>query len=131
MEYIKSAQPYNSDGDIVFVIESNDEIVGLIGFQSINMYRRKAELGYWISPEHENRGIMSRAVADLLKVGFMEYKFNRIEIKCAVENKKSSAIALKFGFTLEGIERDGELLSDGKYADMAVYSLLLREYLGK
>lgn len=36
-------------------------------------------------------------------------------------------VLLCLGFTLEGIEREGELLVDGRYADINVYSILKRE----
>lgn len=31
------------------------------------------------------------------------------------------------GFTLEGVEREGELMADGQYVDLNVYSILKRE----
>lgn len=127
--YIKSTSAYTLNGNIVYVILYKGEIIGLIGYEEINYYRRKAELGYWIFPEFEGLGFMSMAVKIALNIGFSKYEFNRIEIKCAVGNFRSIAIAKKFGFTLEGIERDGELLSTGKYVDVYVYSLLLREYI--
>lgn len=128
INYIESTRSYNKNGDVVFVINFEGKIAGLIGYEAINIYRRKAELGYWIFPQYEGRGIMSSAVKEMLYLGFIEYKFNRIEIKCALKNIRSASIATKFNFKLEGIERDGELLSSGVYTDVLVYSLLYREY---
>lgn len=127
-DYIKTTNQYKRGGDIVCVIEYNNVIVGLIGYESINIYRNKAELGYWLSPEYENRGIMTTAVFNMLKMGFNEFNFNRIEIKCALDNIRSYSIAEKFLFNLEGIERDGEKLSNGEYTDVRVYSMLKRDY---
>lgn len=127
-DYIKTTSQYKKDGDIVCVIEFNKIIVGLIGYEAINVYRRKAELGYWLSPEYENRGIMTIAVLIMLKRGFYELNFNRIEIKCAVNNIKSISIAEKYLFNFEGIERDGEKLSNGEFTDVRVYSMLKREF---
>ena len=42
-------------------------------------------------------------------------------------NQPSNAIPQRLGFTLEGTERDGELLSSGEYMDINVYSLLRKE----
>lgn len=128
VDYIKSTSLYKNDGDIVYVIEYDSILIGLIGFESINTYRRKAELGYWISTKFEGKGIMSYSVKKMLKIGFELFKFHRIEIKCAVGNNRSSAIAKNCHFILEGIERDGELLSNGKYVDVQVYSLLSMDY---
>lgn len=52
---------------------------------------------------------------------------NRIQIKCAVGNRPSNAIPLRLGFKFEGIEREGELLASGYYADINVYSILKKE----
>ena len=60
----------------------------------------------------------------LCDFAFNEQGFNRIEIKCAVKNKSSSNIPKKLGFKFEGIERDGELLSENIYTDLEVYSKL-------
>mgnify|MGYP001050637725 CR=1 FL=1 len=49
---------------------------------------------------------------------------NRIQIKCALGNRPSSIIPKRAGFQLEGIERAGELLSDGCFADLEAYSML-------
>lgn len=54
---------------------------------------------------------------------------NRVQIKVAIDNKKSRKIPEKLGFQIEGIEREGELLVDNVYTDIAVYSLLKKEYL--
>jgi ribosomal-protein-serine acetyltransferase len=53
---------------------------------------------------------------------------NRIQIRCGTMNLSSRKIPERLGFMLEGIERDGELLSNGIYTDLAVYSLLKKEW---
>jgi len=53
---------------------------------------------------------------------------NRIQIKCASGNIPSKKIPQRLGFSLEGIERDGELLSDGKFTDLEVYSMLKKDF---
>ena len=48
---------------------------------------------------------------------------HRIQLKAATKNFKSQAVAKRLGFTVEGIERDGELHSHG-FVDLKVFSLL-------
>lgn len=55
---------------------------------------------------------------------FGELDINRIQIKCAVGNISGKKIPRRLGFTPEGIERDGELLSNGKFTDIEVYGKL-------
>lgn len=129
LNYIKSVSPYNSDGDKVYTILYNEKIVGLIDIENIHICNNKAEIGYWLSPEYQGKGIMRKSVMSLMHYAFTHLEFNRIQIKCAVANHKSNNIPLKIGFKHEGIEREGELLSSGKYTDLNVYSMLKHEFI--
>lgn len=111
-----------------FSIYHEDRFVGLIGFKDSDFTNKKVEIGYWLSQYEQGKGIVTCAVKELLKYGFETLGFNRVQIRVAVANTKSRRIPERLGFTLEGIERDGELLVDNKYTDLATYSLLKREY---
>ena len=87
----------------------------------------RTEIGYWLLPEFRGKGVITRAVHYLCQWAFFEKDFNRIQVRCAVGNQPSNAIPQRLGFTLEGTERDGELLSSGEYTDINVYSLLRKE----
>lgn len=115
-------------GQIVFTIYDNDKFVGLIGFHNLHNANRKAEIGYWLSEKAQGKGIITQAVKELLMMAFTEVNLNSIRILAAVDNLKSRRIPEKLGFTLEGITRDGELLVDNKFTDIAVYSLLKKEF---
>lgn len=115
-------------GDKVFTIRECDQFIGLIGFKSTDKENCKTEIGYWLSQYHQGRGIMSRAVKQLCQYAFEDQGINRIQIKCAVGNIPSSNIPKRLGFKFEGIEREGELFTDGSFADLEVYSLLKKEY---
>lgn len=111
-----------------FTIYEHEEFIGLVGFKDNDTLNQKIEIGYWLSEKAQGRGIMTAAVATLLDLAFTTLGLNRVQIKVAVANKKSSRIPERLGFSLEGIERDGELLVDGVFTDLAIYSLLRREY---
>lgn len=64
----------------------------------------------------------------LLQLAFEKLNINRVQIRCAVGNSASSNIPKCLGFIFEGIEREGELLSTGKYSDLEVYNLLKTDY---
>lgn len=115
-------------GQIVFTIYDNDKFIGLIGFHNLDNANRKAEIGYWLSEKAQGKGIITQAVKELLMMAFTELNLNSIRILAAVDNLKSRRIPEKLGFTLEGITRDGELLVDNKFTDIAVYSLLKKEF---
>ncbi|MDR1678383.1 MAG: GNAT family N-acetyltransferase [Prevotellaceae bacterium] len=113
--------------EYVFTIRYENQFAGLIGFKSTDKQNKKTEIGYWLSEDFQGKGIVSKSVEKLCDIAFDEWDMNRIQIKCAVGNEKSKAIPRRLGFTFEGIERDGELLSGNIFADIETYSKLKRE----
>jgi ribosomal-protein-serine acetyltransferase len=110
--------------EYIFTIRKGDKFAGLIGFKDTDVQNHKTEIGYWLSEKHQKQGIATRAVEKLCQFAFDNLKINRVQIKCAVGNIPSKNIPKRLGFQLEGIERQGELLSDGTYTDLEVYSKL-------
>lgn len=118
--------PYE-ERDIVYMIEKGKSICGLIGFHFSDRANHRTEIGYWLLPEYRGKGLVTRAVHHLCLLAFFEKGFNRIQIRCAVGNAASNAIPQRLGFKLEGTERDGELLINGEYTDINVYSILKKD----
>ncbi|PXV63863.1 ribosomal-protein-serine acetyltransferase [Dysgonomonas alginatilytica] len=114
--------------EVQYSIYDSDKFIGRIGFNHMDPLNHKAEIGYWIIEEAQGKGIITRSVKELLMLGFTELNLNKIVIRAAIGNTKSRNIPEKLGFTQEGIERDGELLVDNKYTDLAVYGLLKKEF---
>lgn len=110
--------------EYIFTIRNKNEFIGLIGFKSTDKLIRKTEIGYWISEEYQKQGIMTKSVSKLCDFAFNEQGINRIQIKCAVGNEPSKNIPKRLKFKFEGIERDGELLSNKNFTDLEVYSKL-------
>ncbi|MBV1923358.1 MAG: GNAT family N-acetyltransferase [Flavobacteriaceae bacterium] len=110
--------------EYTFTIRKQNQFIGLIGLKDSDKTNRITEIGYWLSEKFQKQGIVTKSVEKLCDFAFKEQRFNRIEIKCAVENKPSSNIPKKLGFKFEGIERDGELLSENIYTDLEIYSKL-------
>ncbi|WP_029903988.1 GNAT family N-acetyltransferase [Prevotella sp. 10(H)] len=116
--------------DQQFTIYYQEKFVGLVGFKDTDNANKKIEIGYWLSQYAQGKGIMVHSVLKLIQHAFSEMDMNRIQIRVAVGNHKSRRIPEKLGFQFEGVERDGELLVDNVYTDIAVYSLLKREFKG-
>ncbi len=113
--------------ELVFVIHYNQKFVGLIGFKSTDRINKKTEIGYWLSEAYQKRGIVSESLKALIDFAFNKLDLNRIQIKCAAGNIPSKNIPKRLEFKFEGIEREGEILSDGEFADLEIYSLLKRK----
>jgi len=124
-KYIRSivtAPPESRDR--TFIIRYEGLFAGLIGLKTIDRVNRKTEIGYWLSEKYQQKGIMTASVKALVDFAFRELHLHRIQIKCGTGNIRSKKIPQRLHFQLEGIERDGELLSDGRFTDLETYSLL-------
>jgi ribosomal-protein-serine acetyltransferase len=116
-----------SDNAVAFGIWYRHELVGVISFNVIDKANRFAIIGYWLAEKFQGHGIITKACAKLIEDALITRKLNRVEIHCAVENKKSRAIPERLGFAFEGILRQKEFIYD-HYKDLAVYGLLGQEY---
>ncbi len=99
------------------------QLIGLVGFNWIDRANRCGHVGYWLAKEATGHGLMTRAVATLLTHGFGPMKLHRAELRAAVRNRASRAVAERLGFRHEGTLRQAEHLY-GRYVDHAVYGLL-------
>lgn len=114
--------------DEVFSIWYNGDFAGLIGFKDTDWINHKTEIGYWIGEKMQGMGIVTACVHKLIRYAFQKLKLNRVQIKVAVGNHKSSAIPKRLGFQFEGTERAGEL-HQYKYLDLEIYSFLKHDEL--
>lgn len=89
----------------------------------IDPYTGTAQLGYWISAEQEGRGIVRRAcralISDLASDGIA-----RVEIRTAVNNRRSIRVAESLGFLREGTLRSALPVGSERH-DVAVFGLVL------
>jgi ribosomal-protein-serine acetyltransferase len=110
--------------EYVFTIRYNGQFAGIVGFKDTDKANKKTEIGYWLSEKFQKKGIMTNSVDTLCNFAFKILNINRVQIKCAVENLPSSNIPKRLNFKLEGVERDGELLSGNIFVDLEIYSKL-------
>ena len=105
----------------------DEEIRGAISLHRIDARHRSSSVGYWLDAAVEGRGIMTRACRALVTEGFQTYGLHRIEIRCALGNHRSCAIAQRLGFVEEGVLREAEWLYD-HWVDLRVFSMLEQDW---
>jgi len=120
------SKPENKD--IIYSIWYDEKFAGLIGFKETDYANRKTEIGYWLSEQMQGKGIITSCAKKLVNFAFNKMKLNRVQIKVAIQNKKSKAIPERLGFRVEGIEREGEWLHN-RYLDLRVFSMLKKHWL--
>jgi ribosomal-protein-serine acetyltransferase len=104
-------------------------LAGGIGMR-IDTLSNHGEIGYWLGVAAEGRGLVTRACARFIDHGFGELGLHRIAIRAGVANERSRAVAVRLGFTEEGVLREEERSAAGVYHDLVAYGLLDREWHG-
>lgn len=64
-----------------------------------------AEIGYWTAPEHRRLGYTAEAAVAVARWAFLGLGVQRLEWLAEVGNVASRAVAVKAGFTIEGLLR--------------------------
>ncbi|MBZ0291472.1 MAG: GNAT family N-acetyltransferase [Anaerolineae bacterium] len=95
-------------------------LVGVVSFNYINWKRGRTELGYWLGEAYQGRGLMTMACRAMIDCAFRKLDLKRVEIRCAVSNSKSRAVAERLGFVEEGVSVQFEWMND-RYVDAVVY----------
>lgn len=111
-----------------YLIFENMRLCGMVGVVREDKSNRTMEIGYWLDKSVNGRGVMTRAVEKVQDLAFEIGGANRVEIRCATENKASRAIPERLNFKLDGILRQAEILPGGIVHDIVVYSKLKSEW---
>jgi ribosomal-protein-serine acetyltransferase len=108
---------------------SNNTLAGVCSYHTIDWANRRTSVGYWLAASHQRKGLMTRAVRALTTHAFASLQLNRLEIRAAVDNKRSRSIPERLGYKYEGQCRQAEWLYD-HFVDHAVYGLVASEWRG-
>jgi len=107
----------------IFAIEVNGEACGSIGLHlQPDIYRKNAELGYWLARPYHGRGIMTGAVNQMVKYGFDTFAIDRIYARPFGNNPASKRVLEKAGFNLEA-QLSKTLLKNGEMLDELIYAV--------
>ena len=100
-------------------------LVGGVMFVEFSAAAGTCEIGCWLEPAAEGRGLITAACRMLLTYAFEERGLHRAEWRCRADNVRSSAVAERLGMTLEGVLREAWKVGDTFY-DKQVWSILAR-----
>jgi ribosomal-protein-serine acetyltransferase len=114
-------------GYAIFDAEA-DKFLGGVGLNQPSQIHKLYNLGYWVRPSAQKRGVASRATRLLAQTAFEDLaELNRIEILAAVENTASRKAAEKAGARQEGILRK-RLNVGGRIHDAAIFSFIREDF---
>jgi [ribosomal protein S5]-alanine N-acetyltransferase len=112
------------------VLKENQEFIGTVGLNNLNLPNKRAEIGYEIHPDYWRKGFTSEAVKEVLRYSFEELGLYRIGAVTYPENIASSTLLKKLGFKQEGLLR-GYIYQKNRSNDVFIFSLLRTEWKGK
>lgn len=107
-----------------FAIVINNEAVGGVALViQQDIYRKNAEIGYWLSEEYWGCGVMTEVVKQVVAHGFQHLGVHRIYAGIFEYNKPSAQVLLKAGFRHEATLKEA-VFKNGQFHDDLVYSIL-------
>lgn len=101
----------------VFAIEYCGELCGVIGLILLeDVYKKSAEIGYWLGEPYWNKGIATKAVELITDYGFRELNIVRIHTGIFEYNVASMKVIEKNGYLKECVSRRA-IFKNGKIWD--------------
>jgi RimJ/RimL family protein N-acetyltransferase len=107
------------------VLDRSDSLLGAVTFGLADAELATGSVGYWLGSDARGRGLASRAVATGSRVAVERLGWHRIELRHAVENERSCAVARRCGYRLEGTLRDAMRYPvDARWSDEHLHARL-------
>ena len=116
---------FSSGKGIVWAIATLQQpfVIGTCGFETIDHYDKRAEIGFDLSPDYWGQGLMKEALSAVIEHGFTEMGLNRIQAYVHIENDRSVKLLKSYGFVVEGVLRNYRWFK-GNFTDWVLLSFL-------
>ena len=111
-------------------LKSEGRVVGTIGYMWYQEEHSSAEVGYSLARDQWNQGLMTEALAAVIRHSFETLHLNRVEAQHELTNPASGEVMKKCGMQYEGTLRE-RLRNKGRYVDVALYAILRSEYAAR
>lgn len=119
-----------ADGARIYGLWRNGTLIGGVMFVTFDAAWGTCEVGCWLEPGAEGRGVITAAVCSLLEWAFTERGIVRAEWRCRVDNARSVAVAERLRMHSDGVLRSAWKYDGNRY-DKAVFSILNTEWPGE
>ncbi|WP_293743904.1 GNAT family N-acetyltransferase [uncultured Pedobacter sp.] len=87
-------------------------LLGGIGLNYLNKSDQKAEIGFWLLPEHWGKGIVKEVANPICNYAFENLGLRKIEAMVEIENENSKKVLRKIGFDYQETLKDYEIKND-------------------
>lgn len=118
IEFATKADPVQ-----IFAIDIDGQAIGAIGiYPQDDIFRKNAELGYWLAEPFWGQGIISSAIRYAVNYAFETYDIDRVFARPFGTNIASQRVLEKNNFVLEG-RFEAVLIKNGVLLDEFVYAI--------
>ncbi len=112
------------------VLKDSGQPIGSIGSVNQRDDIRLMHIGYCLGQNWWHQGIMSEALAAVIKFFFEERQVNRIEARHDINNPNSGKVMASCGMKYEGTMRQSDRNNQG-ICDSALYAILAEDYFSR
>ncbi|MBQ9900102.1 MAG: GNAT family N-acetyltransferase [Acholeplasmatales bacterium] len=78
-----------------------DTLIGVVDYHSYDDIHNSIEIGYFLNPSYWNKGIMTKAVKEAIKIAFNHLEVDKVIIGGASDNIKSLNLIKRLGLKYE------------------------------
>lgn len=119
-EYNKE-KPNSEKFSIVF----NGKVAGWIAINQLNkpFFEHRAKVDFCLHPDFRGKGIMTKALREVIDYAFKRYKLKRLESWTRTFNKAAAKLNEKTGFKYEGTLIKNKC-KNGEYLDDMVWAII-------
>lgn len=129
IQYSIKKRDYGQPGIYAIVLKKTETVVGTIEVHSF--HEHKGEIGFVLSPDYWNQGIITEAAKAVIIYAFEVLKLDRLQYGYFLFNNASKRVCEKLGFQFEGILRKKFKLWNGDVIDEAISSITRDDYENK
>ena len=122
------ATKHAEDTGAMYGIWIDEVLSGGTLFRTFDAHMGVTEVGVWLVPTAEGRGLVKAAVTYMIDYAFRVRGLSRVEWFCSSANERSKAAAARLGMTYEGTLRSSFLV-DGRRHDSEVWAVLAEDWL--
>ena len=109
------------------IVEHEGACAGLVELMEINYIHRRAEFQIIIDPEHQGKGLATKALRMTMEYAFHVLNLYKLYLVVDETNEKAIHIYKKLGFETEGILKH-EFFSNGQYHNVLRMCVFQQEF---
>ncbi|WP_031465934.1 GNAT family N-acetyltransferase [Sciscionella sediminilitoris] len=121
------AEKQRTDSGRIFALRDGKTMLGGAVFRVFSAEFGFCELGVWLAPEAQGRGLITRAAIAMIDWAVTVHGIARVEWRSVSANERSIAVAGRLGMHRDGVLREA-VPRDGQRLDLEVWSLLGHEW---